>query len=185
VGELCALDSRTGATLIHAFAATPHSVALLLLLREAARLGLDAEELAIDRRDLAAATPLHYACRALELDQVRLLLVNGASPHLQDNSGNTPLHCVLSLHLRAEQRLRRIDRSLRHQDGPDQVKKLKQSLRLSRSIAFELLKRLCDPAKALALKNNRGRRCRSYRLWIADNALVQTLIAAATSPDRY
>ena len=37
-------------------------------------------------------TPLHVACLEGQLQVIRYLLVKGASPHVSDNHGQTPLH---------------------------------------------------------------------------------------------
>ena len=37
-------------------------------------------------------TPLHVACLESQLQVIRYLLVKGASPHVIDNHGQTPLH---------------------------------------------------------------------------------------------
>jgi len=42
-----------------------------------------------------AVTPLHLACRAKDMDRVRLLLDHGADPNAVDEDGGTPLHRVV------------------------------------------------------------------------------------------
>lgn len=57
---------------------------------------------AVDQKDEAGQTPLHYAARSGNSEAVYYLLQAGAKPNIQDKQGLTPLHAASKHHIKKD-----------------------------------------------------------------------------------